>query len=118
MGFVFISSTYLISMAWFVKDIGMEQYLLNGLSLIFLTAGFFVVYKILPNTTINSKIALYLYMFYVPTYSVIYGSLSLMPIFILWVFVTWQITLLGEVMIHAMQYMKVTLDFKIRSKKR
>ncbi|MDE4974041.1 YhjD/YihY/BrkB family envelope integrity protein, partial [Francisella tularensis] len=48
MGFVFISSTYLISMAWFVKDIGMEQYLLSCLSLIFLTAGFFVVYKILP----------------------------------------------------------------------
>ena len=56
-------------------------------------------------------------MFYVPTYSVIYGSLSLMPIFILWVFVTWQITLLGEVMIHAMQYMKVTLDFKKEVKK-
>lgn len=56
-------------------------------------------------------------MVYVPTYLVIYGSLSLMPIFILWVFVTWQITLLGEVMIHAMQYMKVTVDFKKRSKK-
>ncbi|AJI72422.1 tRNA processing ribonuclease BN [Francisella tularensis subsp. novicida GA99-3548] len=129
MGFVFISSTYLISMAWFVKDIGMEQYLLSGLSLIFLTTGFFVVYKILPNTRINSKIALLaaflvaivftlakkifaLYMFYVPTYSVIYGSLSLIPIFILWVFVTWQITLLGAVMIRAMQYMKVTLNFK------
>ena len=56
-------------------------------------------------------------MFYVPTYLVIYGSLSLMPIFILWVVIIWQITLLGEVMIHAMQYMKVTLDFKKRSKK-
>lgn len=129
MGFVFISSTYVLSMAWFFKDIGVEQYLLNGLSLIFLTGGFFVVYKILPNTKINSKIALLaaflvaivfsvakkifaIYMFYVPTYSVIYGSLSLIPIFILWVFVTWQITLLGAVMIRAMQYMKVTLDFK------
>ncbi|MDE4984368.1 YhjD/YihY/BrkB family envelope integrity protein, partial [Francisella tularensis] len=82
---------------------------------------FFVVYKILPNTSINSKIALLaaflfaivftlakkifaLYMFYVTTYSVIYGSLSLIPIFILWVFVTWKITLLGAVMIRAMQY--------------
>ncbi|AIT09766.1 hypothetical protein LO80_07155 [Candidatus Francisella endociliophora] len=129
MGFVFISSTYVLSMTWFFKDIGIEQYLLNGLSLVFLTGGFFVVYKILPNTRINSKIALIaaflvaivfsaakkifaIYMFYVPTYSVIYGSLSLIPIFILWVFVTWQITLLGAVMIRAMQYMKVTLDFK------
>lgn len=128
-GFVFISSTYVLSMTWFFKDMGIEQYLLNGLSLIFLTGGFFVVYKILPNTKINSKIALLaaflvaivfsiakkifsLYMFYVPTYSVIYGSLSLIPIFILWVFITWQITLLGAVMIRAMQYMKVTLDFK------
>jgi len=129
MGFVFISSTYVLSMAWFFKDIGIEQYFLNGLSLVFLTGGFFVVYKILPNTRINSKIALTasflvaivfsiakkifaIYMFYVPTYSVIYGSLSLIPIFILWVFVIWQITLLGAVMIRAMQYMKVTLDFK------
>lgn len=51
-------------------------------------------------------------MFYVLTYSVIYGSLSLIPIFILWVFVAWQITLLGAVMIKAIQYMEVTLDFK------
>lgn len=53
-----------------------------------------------------------LYMFYVLTYSVIYGSLSLIPIFILWVFVAWQITLLGAVMIKAIQYMEVILDFK------
>ncbi len=51
-------------------------------------------------------------MFYVLTYSVIYGSLSLIPIFILWVFVAWQITLLGAVMIKAIQYMEVILDFK------
>ncbi|WP_150467112.1 YhjD/YihY/BrkB family envelope integrity protein [Francisella sp. SYW-9] len=129
MGFVFISTTYVLSMTWFFKGVGIEQYLLNFLSLIFLTGGFFVVYKILPNTKINSRVALFaaflvaivfsiakkvfsLYMFYVPTYSVIYGSLSLIPIFILWVYITWHITLLGAVMIRAMQYMKITLDFK------
>ncbi|GAB4222754.1 MAG: YihY family inner membrane protein [Francisella sp.] len=127
MGFVFFSSTYIISMAWFVKDMGIEKYLLNALSIIFLTAGFFVVYKILPNTQIKSKTALIvsffvaicfsiakkifaLYMIYVPTYSVVYGSLSLIPIFILWVFIAWQITLLGAVMIKAIQYMEITLD--------
>ena len=128
-GFVFISTTYIISMTWFFKGVGIEQYLLNFLSIVFLTGGFFVVYKILPNTKINSKSSplcslsgcysfsiakkvFSLYMFYVPTYSVIYGSLSLIPIFILWVYVTWHITLLGAVMIRAMQYMKVTLNFK------
>ncbi|MDE5033895.1 hypothetical protein NAI60_11175, partial [Francisella tularensis subsp. holarctica] len=50
--------------------------------------------------------------FYVTTYSFIYGSLSLIQIFILWVFVNWQITLLGAVMIRAMQYMNVTLYIK------
>ncbi|QIV95123.1 YhjD/YihY/BrkB family envelope integrity protein [Allofrancisella frigidaquae] len=129
LGFVFISSTYILSMAWFFDGIGAKQYFLNSLSITFLTAGFFVVYKILPNTKINSWIALVvalfvtivffiakrifsLYMFYVPTYSVIYGSLSLIPIFILWVYVIWHITLLGAVMIRAIQYMKITLDFK------
>ncbi|AJC48542.1 YihY family inner membrane protein [Allofrancisella guangzhouensis] len=129
LGFVFISSTYILSMTWFFNGIGIKQYFLNTLSLTFLTAGFFVVYKILPNTKINSWIAFVvalfvamvffiakrifsLYMIYVPTYSVIYGSLSLIPIFILWVYVTWHITLLGAVMIRAIQYMKITLDFK------
>lgn len=129
LGFVFISSTYVLSMTWIFNTIGIEKYLLSGLSVMFLTGGFFVVYKILPNTKISSRIALLaaflvailftvakkifsIYMFYIPTYSVIYGSLSLIPIFILWVFVTWHITLLGSVMIRAMQYMKVSLDFK------
>lgn len=129
LGFVFISSTYMLSMTWIFNEVGMEKYLLGGLSVLFLTGGFFVVYKILPNTRINSWVALAasflvavlftiakklfsVYMFYVPTYSVIYGSLSLIPIFILWVFVTWHITLLGSVMIRGIQYMKVSLDFK------
>lgn len=133
LGFVFISSTYVISMAWIFNDVGIEKYLLGGLSVLFLTGGFFVVYKILPNTKINSWIALFasflvavlftiakklfsLYMFYVPTYSVIYGSLSVIPIFILWVFVAWHITLLGSVMIRAMQYMRVSLDFNEENK--
>ena len=29
MGFVFISTTYVISMTWFFKGVGIEQYLLN-----------------------------------------------------------------------------------------
>jgi len=133
LGFVFVSSTYMLSMTWVFNEIGIEKYLLSGLSILFLTGGFFVVYKILPNTKINSLIALFasflvallftaakklfsLYMFYVPTYSVIYGSLSLIPIFILWVFVAWHITLLGSVMIRAMQYMRVSLNFNEENK--
>ena len=133
LGFVFVSSTDVFSMTLIFNEIGVEKYLLGGLSLLFLTGGFFVVYKILPNTRINSWIALLaaflvavlftvakkmfsVYMFYVPTYSVIYGSLSLIPIFILWGFVLWHITLLGSVMIRAMQYMRVSLDFNEESK--
>jgi membrane protein len=133
LGFVFVSSTYVLSMTWISDEAGITKYFLSGLSILFLTGGFFVVYKILPNTKINSLIALLasflvailftvakklfsLYMFYVPTYSVIYGSLSLIPIFILWVFVAWHITLLGSVMIRGIQYMRVSLDFNEKSK--
>ncbi len=133
LGFVFVSSTYVLSMTWILNDMGIEKYLLSGLSLLFLTGGFFVVYKILPNTKINSWIALLasflvavlftvakklfsLYMFYVPIYSFIYGSLSLIPIFILWVFVAWHITLLGSVMIRVMQHMRVSLNFNEENK--
>jgi membrane protein len=120
-------------MTWISDEAGITKYFLSGLSILFLTGGFFVVYKILPNTKINSWIALLasflvailftvakklfsLYMFYVPTYSVIYGSLSLIPIFILWVYVAWHITLLGSVMIRGIQYMRVSLDFNEKSK--
>ena len=133
LGFVFVSSTYVLSMTWISDEAGITKYFLSGLSILFLTGGFFVVYKILPNTKINSWIALLasflvailftvakklfsLYMFYVPTYSVIYGSLSLIPIFILWVYVAWHITLLGSVMIRGIQYMRVSLDFNEKSK--
>jgi membrane protein len=133
LGFVFVSSTYVLSMTWISDEAGITKYFLSGLSILFLTGGFFVVYKILPNTKINSLIALLasflvailftvakklfsLYMFYVPTYSVIYGSLSLIPIFILWVYVAWHITLLGSVMIRGIQYMRVSLDFNEKSK--
>jgi membrane protein len=128
LGFVFISSMYVLSMTWFFTGLGFEQYILGGFSLVFLIAGFFVIYKILPNTRINSWVVLVasivvaivftlakkifsVYMFYVPTYSVIYGSLSLIPIFILWIFVTWHIVLIGAVMIRGIQYMSVTLNF-------
>ncbi len=32
LGFVFVSSTYVLSMAWIFNDVGIEKYLLGGLS--------------------------------------------------------------------------------------
>ncbi|APC97587.1 YihY family inner membrane protein [Francisella frigiditurris] len=127
-GFVFISSTYLLSMSWIVTDMGVEQYIINFTSFLFLVAAFFVVYRILPNTKVSSRSAFIaslfvavvftiakrlfsLYIFYVPTYSVIYGSLSLIPIFILWVFITWHITLVGAVMMKGLELLSVNVHF-------
>jgi membrane protein len=53
----------------------------------------------------------------VPTYSVIYGSLSLIPIFILWTFICWHITLVGAVMLKGLQLVKINLKFSETAKR-
>ncbi len=127
-GFVFVSSSYIISTHWISTDLGIEKMLINVVSFLFLVIAFFIIYRILPNTKINSRSALTaslfvaiifsiakkvfsLYIMYVPTYSLLYGSLSLIPIFILWMYICWQIVLIGAVMMKGLQLVKINLEF-------
>lgn len=43
-----------------------------------------------------------LYMSYFPTYRLIYGALSSIPIFLLWIYTSWVIILLGAVICHTL----------------
>ncbi len=84
---------------------------------------FTFLYHILPNTAVRWKssivggfiagvlwlVAQQLYAVYATraiTYSAIYGSLSAVPLFIIWVYVSWLITLLGASMTFAVQSAK------------
>lgn len=82
----------------------------------------FLVYALMPNTTVRWKPALlgsfvaallweigkWAFQLYVSTalpYSALYGSLALIPIFLFWVYITWLIVLFGLEVTYTLQMM-------------
>ncbi len=78
------------------------------------TAGFAALYRFVPNTHVRWEHAwggaifvslalelcqkgLAMYLTKVPVYSTIYGAFSAVPIFLIWIYVSWVIVLLGAV---------------------
>jgi len=85
----------------------------------FVTFTFFN--KVLPSCYVRTRYAVYaglistvmfqaakflfvLYLSYVPTYRLIYGALSTVPIFLMWIFLSWEIILFGGLLCHIMQH--------------
>jgi len=108
-------SSYLISMPLFsgvAVDPMFSSKLLAFAPLIASTAAFSLLYLLVPNRRVPLKMALFggllaallfeltkrgfaLYVIQFPTYEAIYGALSVVPIFLIWVYLSWVITLLG-----------------------
>ncbi len=76
---------------------------------------FFMMYKLIPNRKIKSLHALYaslfstisfevaktlftFYITYLANYSLIYGTIAALPIYMFWVYITWLILLFGAVL--------------------
>jgi len=91
---------------------GMKVYLLKFLPIIASTIGFFLIYLIVPNRKVNWKSAIVgaivaavlfeiakrgfaWYVTTFPSITRIYGTLATIPIFLIWVFLSWNIILLG-----------------------
>lgn len=58
-------------------------------------------------TTILFEVAKYgfvQYIHYFPTYRLIYGALAIIPIFLVWIYVTWLVILLGVLVCYLLQY--------------
>ena len=89
-------------------------YLLGGLELALLAAGFAALFRYVPNTAVRwdhawagglfvaisfelAKRGLAWYVKLVPTYSVVYGAFATVPILLLWIYLGWVIVLLGAV---------------------
>ncbi len=85
--------------------------------------AFFLVYKLIPNTTVYFKpawigaisagtmfeLAKFGFDGYLrgwASYTAIYGALATIPIFLFWLYVTWLIVLFGSVIAYAIQYPK------------
>jgi len=108
-------SSYLISMPFFQEVAGELKFVSNFLRLAPLAASmaaFSLLYLLVPNRRVPLKYAVvggFLaallfelakrgFAFYItqfPTYEAIYGALAVVPIFLVWVYLSWVITLLG-----------------------
>jgi membrane protein len=96
------------------------------LSYIIATVAFFLLYFVLPNTKVNAKAAIWgaavaalvwtlakwgfgQYVTEFIPYSNIYGVIGLVPLGVLWIFITWLIVLFGLQLTFTTQHLK-TLD--------
>jgi len=113
----FSLATYLFTLT---KGMGVDAFggplghLTRAVPAIILICGFSLFYKVVPNRHVAWADALVggcfsglafsglrylfgLYIIYVPTYQVIYGALATVPVFMVWMFLSWSVVLLGAV---------------------
>ena len=107
-------TSYLVSLAAYADEgiPGFSGFLLRLLPYVISTAGFMLIYTLVPNTRVPIKASLPGAMFaallfelskkgfaaYVsnfPSYEVIYGALATIPILFVWVYLSWIVVLLG-----------------------
>jgi membrane protein len=109
-------SSYLASASkgWVDELPGGVGFLLGTMVFVLQTAGFAALYRFVPNTPVRTEHALAgalfvsvglevaqkglaLYLSHVPVYSTIYGAFATLPIFLIWIYLSWLIVLLGAV---------------------
>ncbi|WP_137176074.1 YihY family inner membrane protein, partial [Massilia sp. HP4] len=87
------------------------------------TAGYTLLYVVVPNRAVAWRDAFWgalaaaiafeiakrgfgLFIRQFPTYAIIYGALAALPLFLVWIYVTWMITLVGAVLTAALPVVK------------
>jgi membrane protein len=115
---VFMATTDLVSS---VPILGALLYTLVSLALT--TATFTLLYVVVPNRDVDwhdaawgglvaglafelAKRGFSIFITQFPTYSKIYGALAAVPLFLLWVYVSWMITLVGALLVAALPVVK------------
>jgi membrane protein len=120
LGLSLFISTYLFSFSFLIGTSQSFQVKIHLLSLVplFLNAGLFsALYTIMPNTFVRwsdgllggitasllfelAKKIFAIYIKQFPNYELIYGTLSVIPIFLIWLYISWLIILFGALITH------------------
>ena len=120
-GLALAISTYLSSVAHVLQDydvIGVQAFMLRVAPLLLTTAGFTLIYLAVPNcrvpfrhTLIGGFVAACA--FHIArwgftkavvgsNYSIIYGAFAAVPLFLLWIYLSWNIVLMGGILVHSL----------------
>ncbi|MBC7490166.1 MAG: YihY family inner membrane protein [Glaciimonas sp.] len=95
----------------------------TAVSIALTTAAFTLLYVVVPNRLVDWCNAIWggllagitfevakrffaVYVIKFPTYTVIYGALAALPIFLLWIYMLWMITLVGALVVAALPVIK------------
>jgi membrane protein len=114
-------STYLNSFAHLLDRydiLGVRAYLLKAAPLLLYTAGFTLLYAAVPNCrvpfrhtligaaaaaiTFNLARSVFTDLVVKSNYTFIYGAFAAVPLFLLWIFLSWNIVLLGGILVHSL----------------
>jgi len=114
-------STYLTSAALFIEDfdiIGIGATLLKSAPYLLSAAAFTLIYAAVPNCPVpvkhavlgglltalvfNSARSLFTKLVVGSSYTVIYGAFAAFPLFLLWIYVSWNIVLGGGIVVHSL----------------
>jgi membrane protein len=114
-------STYLASFAHVLEEfdvIGAKAILITLTPLLLSTAGFSLVYVAVPNCRVPYKHALiggfiaalafniarslFTKLVVESSYTFIYGAFAAVPLFLLWIYLSWNIVLMGGILVHSM----------------
>jgi membrane protein len=120
-GLALALSTYLSSFATVLNDfdvIGAKAFLIKSTPLLLSTAGFSLVYVAVPNCRVPFKHAviggfvaalafhiaraIFTDLVMGSSFTFIYGAFAAVPLFLLWVYVSWNIVLMGGILVHSM----------------
>lgn len=117
-GFGLLVSTYLFSLSWIsstTDQLGLTAPILASLPLLINTIIFSLIYIVVPNYQVNwhdgvfggfvaavlfelAKITFAFYIKQFPSYELIYGALAAIPIFLLWLYISWLVILFGALL--------------------
>ncbi|OWW22719.1 hypothetical protein AYR66_05100 [Noviherbaspirillum denitrificans] len=119
------TSSYLVTATGdFVRDLPLVSVAVyTSISVLLTTGAFTLLYVAVPNRIVDWRdaaaggllaavafeIAKRLFVVFVanfPTYTVIYGALAALPIFLIWIYVSWLIALIGAVLAAALPVVK------------
>lgn len=130
MGISLMVTSYIVSLP-LISDaadtIGVKRHMLFMIPLVMTLFVFTLIYQIIPNTRVMflhalaggvtatlffelAKKGFALYVSYNTTYSSLYGALATVPIFLIWIYISWLVTLFGAVTTRSMSLFDFSLN--------